>query len=187
MIQLKYSKGDKIGRLTIIEFLGTDNANKRLIKCACECGKEIITRYNNVGRKTNSCGCLKADLIKKNMGKPIEHLCIVHVLNSCKRHTKDSNLTFKDVSNLIFNNCFYCELSPDEVGTTYYRAVRDGRSVNRVGIDRVDSSIGYYQSNVVSCCITCNRLKKDHSIDYLITKLGVMLKNLIKIKGSRYS
>ncbi len=179
----KFNLNDKIGRLSIIEFLGTDHANKRLVNCICDCGKNLIIRLNNLGRKTNSCGCLKADLIKERMGKSIEHLAVVSVPNACKRYTKETNLTFEDVNNLIFHNCFYCELSPKIVGTTYHRAIDDGRSIKRVGIDRVDSSKGYFKDNVVSCCKSCNILKRDHSVDSLIIIMETFLKNLKWLKG----
>lgn len=178
----KFNVGDKIGRLTILEFLGTDHANKRLVNCLCHCGKTIITRANNVGRKTNSCGCLKSDLIKEKMGKPIDHLATTNVLNSCKRHIKDTNLSFDDVKRLIFNNCFYCENSPELVGSISHRAIDDGRFIKRVGIDRIDSSKGYFKNNVVSCCQTCNILKRDHAIDSLINRLENFLKNIKKLK-----
>jgi hypothetical protein len=31
--------------------------------------------------------------------------------------------------------------------------------ISTIGIDRVDNNLGYLPSNVVSCCITCNRMK----------------------------
>lgn len=178
----KFKEGDRFGRLIVRKFLGTDHANKRLVDCLCDCGKSIITRSNNVGRKTNSCGCLKADLIKERMGKPIKHLAVTSVLNSCKRHTQNTDLCFDDVNNLIFSNCFYCEESPEIVGSVYHRAIDDGRFVKRVGIDRVDSSRGYFKDNIVSCCQPCNILKRDHSIDSLINRLDKFLKNIKKLK-----
>jgi hypothetical protein len=34
-----------------------------------------------------------------------------------------------------------------------------GDPIVTIGIDRVDSSVGYFMSNIVSCCTTCNRMK----------------------------
>lgn len=178
MKKYRYNVGDIIGRLTVIEILEVDHANKRLVLCKCECGSTVTTRMNNLGRKTNSCGCLRADLIKARMGLPIKHLASTHVWGSCKRHTKNTDLTKDDVQELIFSKCFYCEMGPENVGTTYVRAISDGRFIKRVGIDRIDSSRGYYKDNVVACCKTCNILKRDYSVEYLISKLTVMLKNL---------
>lgn len=40
-----------------------------------------------------------------------------------------------------------------------------GNTINGLGIDRVDSSIGYKLSNCVPCCTMCNWMKKDYSKD----------------------
>lgn len=39
----------------------------------------------------------------------------------------------------------------------------NGSKLFRNGIDRVDNSLGYILSNVVSCCKICNYMKKDLS------------------------
>ena len=174
----RFEIDDKIGRLTILEFLGTDHAQKRLVKCICDCGNIVTTRLGNLKNKTNSCGCLRADLIRERMGKSIEHLAVTHVFNSCKRHTKDTNLSFEDVKNMIYANCYYCEQSPNIVGTSWHRPIPDGREIKRIGIDRINSQSGYYKGNVVPCCKTCNMLKRDYKVDFLISKLEIFLKNL---------
>lgn len=37
---------------------------------------------------------------------------------------------------------------------------------SRGGIDRIDSSKGYIEDNITSCCEVCNRMKMDHNIDF---------------------
>jgi hypothetical protein len=51
-------------------------------------------------------------------------------------------ITMDEFMSLWGQNCFYC-----------------GDQVKGVGLDRVDSSIGYEKGNVVSCCNRCNRMK----------------------------
>jgi hypothetical protein len=177
-MERKFKIGQKIGRLTILEYLHTDHSSKRIVRCMCDCGKIHETRSNNIGRKTNSCGCYKAESIKKRMGKPIDLLASRSVLNSCKRYNSDTDLDQEIVHSLIFNNCFYCEKSPSEVGSIFTRAIKDGRSIKRIGIDRIDSSRGYYKDNVVSCCTMCNYLKRNHSPKDLLARLEVFIKNL---------
>ena len=46
--------------------------------------------------------------------------------------------------------CYYCQMPPN---------VSESQTV---GMDRVDSSIGYVQSNIVPCCSLCNRMKRDY-------------------------
>jgi len=179
----KYVIGDKVGRLTILAYVGYDQAGKQLVESKCDCGNLKITRLNNIGRKTNSCGCYKADLIKERMGKPISHLAIVKQLSYCKKHTKDSDLTYEDIDSLIFSKCYYCEQTPDIVGMEYKRPIRDGRSIKRIGIDRIDNNKGYYKNNVVGCCKDCNYIKRNHDVQSLIGRLEKFVINLKKIEA----
>jgi hypothetical protein len=53
---------------------------------------------------------------------------------------------------LTQRNCAYCGQEPQQIfktGTTYVYN----------GIDRLNSSLGYFSENVVPCCGTCNVMK----------------------------
>lgn len=52
--------GQRFGRLTVIELLEeSDKFNRRLYRCRCDCGNEIITSsICLIGKHTSSCGCL---------------------------------------------------------------------------------------------------------------------------------
>ena len=52
-----------------------------------------------------------------------------------------------------------------------------GDQIATVGIDRVDSSLGYTVDNVVPCCRMCNIIKLDHDNDILNTHMLKMLKH----------
>lgn len=177
----KFVYGYKVGRLTFIKMAEPSDNGKSQNVFKCDCGVEKILKINNVSGRTNSCGCLKAELIKARMGKPIEHLASVNSRNACKRHTPDTDLSLHDVKTIIFSNCFYCEKSPNEVGTVYKRAISDGRSVRRIGIDRIDNNKGYYKNNVVPACVKCNYLKRTFSVKELYELLIVFTKNLKKL------
>lgn len=58
-------------------------------------------------------------------------------------------LTFEQYSALISQPCYYCH---DRFGEFVKRGV---------GLDRLNSNIGYILGNVVSSCGRCNRLKSD--------------------------
>lgn len=45
-----------------------------------------------------------------------------------------------------------------------------GASIKTIGIDRVDSDIGYNPENIVSCCGCCNLMKRSMSKDDFINK-----------------
>ena len=60
--------GEKYGKLTVLEYSGKTKNNKTKWTCLCECGVkvEVQTALLRNG-KTQSCGCLKSDmLVKRN-------------------------------------------------------------------------------------------------------------------------
>jgi hypothetical protein len=69
--------------------------------------------------------------------------------SKAKRRNLDWTLTLEEYSELISQPCFYCEnkLHPPAIRAT--------------GLDRLDSSKGYIQNNVVSCCYQCNVIKNN--------------------------
>lgn len=68
-------------------------------------------------------------------------------------------LTPEQFSELIKQDCTYCGNPPRE----YYRKARKGKGrgsrLIANGLDRIDSTLGYYPENVVPCCTVCNRMK----------------------------
>jgi hypothetical protein len=65
--------GQKIGRLTVIAFAGSNGREQRLWKCECECGNvvEVPTAALNNGN-TQSCGCLHLETMTAN-GYSLKH------------------------------------------------------------------------------------------------------------------
>ena len=53
------------------------------------------------------------------------------------------SLSFEDFDAITSRSCFYC-----------------GENEKRIGIDRIDNSIGYTKENSVSCCKICNYMKR---------------------------
>jgi hypothetical protein len=60
-------------------------------------------------------------------------------------------LTLKQYLTFADQVCYYC-----------------GEQLNVVGLDRIDSSIGYTLNNVVSCCRNCNYAKRLLSADEFV-------------------
>lgn len=66
--------GKKYGRLTAIEIdeERTSQAKKRQGAywiCQCDCGNTLTVRGNMLGKQTKSCGCLKKEQDKENLGR----------------------------------------------------------------------------------------------------------------------
>ena len=61
-LQYKDLTNQHFGRLTAMEYLGSDNKGGTLWKCMCECGNDnfITTSHHLISGNTKSCGCLKS-------------------------------------------------------------------------------------------------------------------------------
>lgn len=158
--------GQKFGKLTVLEFaeikyIHTKDA-RVYWKCQCDCGN---IRNISAGRLKNgsakSCGCLRKELlVARNSIKPGEsaaNFLFARYKQAAKEHNREFTLTKEKFLILTQQNCYYCGIEPQQVNRT---ASNNGYFVYN-GIDRIDSSIGYTISNVVSCCKNCNIAKNN--------------------------
>jgi hypothetical protein len=65
---------------------------------------------------------------------------------------------------LTQSDCHYCGVQPE-------RTLRKYTQFRWNGIDRIDSSKGYVDGNVVPCCKTCNELKSDKSREEFLAQI----------------
>lgn len=62
--------GMVFGRLLVLERDGSDNYGKKKFKCQCNCGKITTVIGKSLrNQSTRSCGCLKADLLRRENPK----------------------------------------------------------------------------------------------------------------------
>lgn len=63
--------GNVYGRLKVVEkdIPLSEKTNRDYWICECSCGNFKSVRKDMLGRKTNSCGCLKLDQNKENLGR----------------------------------------------------------------------------------------------------------------------
>ncbi len=155
--------GDRFSRLTVISFSHNDKRWRRHYLVKCECGNEktvqgTLLRSGN----TRSCGCLSKE-VKLNTRKPNNGGELTAVILGYKRHAARRglswNLSCEYVRSIITSPCYYCGSSESNTKTT--KNTKDPLKYN--GIDRVNNSDGYEESNVVPCCFVCNRAKGDMS------------------------
>lgn len=78
-----------------------------------------------------------------------------NMLMSIDRHTFEA---------LVLAKCFYCHSEPNPLN----------------GLDRIDNSIGYVNTNVVACCWECNRIR-GNSLSQAETK--VVIDALLVFRG----
>lgn len=59
--------GQKIGRLTIKKLTKIDPAGRNILayECECDCGNIVKVPTGKIGKSTNSCGCIKRELLEQ--------------------------------------------------------------------------------------------------------------------------
>lgn len=84
--------GNKFGRLTVIKRVNDVGSSRYL--CKCDCGNEIVVEGRQLGRRVNSCGCLRSETAKKNLDK-IREQAFEKYKESFVEDTNLTNLTQK--------------------------------------------------------------------------------------------
>jgi len=84
--------------------------------------------------------------IRKNQRGYLAPNIVSQIKNDAKKRDYNFALSDQEIYNFIVSDCKYCGVS-------------SGWPEKRNGIDRVDSSLGYFSSNCVTACFTCNAAK----------------------------
>ena len=173
----KYQVGEILGNCyELIEFLGGD---RWITKCT-KCGRIQEQSIPNI-KKHKSENCYYCDnpnrKSRAQTGVRYETL-EERYYNYYKKHVESANnrgekfkefeLSLKEFESLIKGNCYYCgaEPSKDNIWAKSAKRISKGDEDNRFnGIDRIDSSKGYYLENCVSCCTKCNRMKLNYEVN----------------------
>ena len=159
------SEQSEIGKIYgIFEILDFDHrANKKKyykVKCT-KCGDISIRALSDI-QHSKSVKCKNCDKIGNNRG--FNRLYSQYIAGAKKRNI-DFNLSPEEFYNIVTQNCHYCGQEPTERTTDIITAHNTNIHYSAItnGIDRIDSSKGYFVENCVPCCEKCNKMKLDHS------------------------
>ena len=167
---LKTRKGELTDWTFISESHSNQNTGRRYVNARCKCGKEKVICINNV-RCGNStcCGLSPCRGTERDKDVEVGYKAILYVY---KKHAKDRGFTFDldydYFKELTKGNCHYCGIEPIQVyqlKNPKTGKIRSGVPITYNGIDRVDSTKGYFNDNVVTCCKICNRAKSNLSLN----------------------
>lgn len=159
--------GRKIGELTVIGYSHSHiqpSGQKRAVwdvECSCGVRKKISTGTLLHGT-TVSCGHVGKERRRTSRLLPgneaEKNYLFLSYAGSARARKIDFGLTKEEFEKLIFENCHYCDSAPSNIKSSRVEG-KDGLRYN--GIDRVDNSGGYFADNVVTCCVTCNMMKRN--------------------------
>jgi hypothetical protein len=157
---MDFCKTKKYGRLTFIrdEYVKNEHTYSRW---KCECGREIVTRKNNVlfGTKI-SCGCsrhLSNSKLWRGVGE-ISKTFWSRIRGNARSRNRTLSITMKDAWKLFLKQNRKCALSDEplifaKAGTNFLGGT--------ASLDRIDSSKGYTIDNVQWVHRDINRMKSD--------------------------
>ena len=157
--------GLKFGYLLVLEETKFPKKSRTFIwKCLCDCGNITYVAGNHLKTgEIKSCGCYRrkhASIIGKRYGGrsklPYGEASFYSLYLRYMRNAKKRGLSF-DLPDKLFRilvkgDCFYCGKSPQQVE----RSLHANGDYIYNGIDRIDNTQGYSESNCVSCCKGCN-------------------------------
>ena len=167
---LKTAKGVLTDWTFISEAHSNAISGRRYVNAKCKCGREKVICLNNVRSGTSSsCGLSPCRGTEREKDTEVGYKAILYVY---RKHAKDRGFTFDldydYFKELTKGNCFYCGVEPLQIyqlKNPKTGKIRSGVPITYNGIDRVDSTKGYFNENVVSCCKVCNRAKSNLLLD----------------------
>ena len=164
-------------------------------KAEClKCNKNYKVHGPNVrfGKSKNcsNCGCKNSSSIRTGVPRrkttakeTAEKYLYTQLKTSATKREIVWNISHDEMLKLIYDNCVYCGTEPKSKceplkNHGLAQKTLEGATITRNGIDRVDSSKGYTQENVVTCCETCNRMKLDHDTNDFKQHIAKIAKHL---------
>ena len=155
--------GQQFGKLTVISY-----AEKSKWFCICDCNPRIILEKsiltgNLKSGNTTSCGCLQT---LKEGEASFNNFFLNYKRNAIKRNC-NFKLTKEEFKRIVIQNCNYCKSDCQKI--QYIKHLNGAFFGN--GIDQQIAQGGYTKENCVPCCVICNHLKLDLSLENWQQKL----------------
>ena len=171
--------GEKFSKLLVVGECGKTKDRRKVWECLCSCGNKCLAKSKDLqlNRKID-CGCGRFERMSVAKRKQFGESEINRIINSYKRNAKNKSLVFKltkkEIKEMLLANCYYCNKKPFSILQT-----RCYGEFKYNGIDRKDNMKGYEKQNTVSCCKTCNYMKKTMSEDEFLRWIKEIYENRI--------
>jgi hypothetical protein len=180
--------GEKNGFLEIIEVIHQGVTGKHVnVKVFCHNCKNESVKDSLVFKKSKSCGCDRKNVNEGKLRGPKTMPWQLgsgmasrnNIVSAYKIGAKKRGLPWElsnDECFVLFKQpCFYCGVCEYSLKKGIGKTSGD---YTYNGIDRLDSSKGYSQENVVSCCWKCNNMKGSLSMLEFIKQVTSINKHI---------
>ncbi len=177
LIRYIIRSGEKYGEYTVLDAAVIKHGRDRSVHCRCSCGRERNVRISRL-MAIDSMRCCNHCVQRFNRfgyGEAALLTLVTEYKRGAEKRGYDWQLNL-DECELLFNQiCYYCGKPPTQIrnsGSNYGSYIYNG-------IDRMDNTKGYIQSNVVSCCKTCNTAKSNLTLQVFVD----MAYNIVALFG----
>lgn len=152
-------------------------------ECACDCSPDEsrIVQGRVLRQGAQSCGCLAREITIKKQRKKAGESGLNALFSQYKKAARDRgkawNLSRKKFAELTKGNCHYCGSPPLSIHNPSRRSAEAKAHSAYIfnGVDRVNNDHGYSETNSVSCCTRCNRIKMAMSVEELFIHMKKMI------------
>ncbi len=124
--------------------------------CSRICGRKYWRKIS--GKEKNKISQKKQD--DKHKLVPSRRFYEIKYQANIRKHS--FLLSFEQFMTFWNGTCHYC-----------------GEKINGIGIDRIDSSIGYEIKNCIPCCSTCNKMKNTQTQNEFIDRCKTIVNRFI--------
>ena len=167
-------EGTIVNNFKIITYFKENNHPRVIVECLTCKGISNREFHRLAHNGCKFCKQLAHDLTNKEsmskFQKSLEHAEIGTIRYRAKTKGLEIELSDEEIVNLMNSPCNYCGISGSN--NTRRKSVKHSEYVwKHNGIDRLDSSGGYTKKNSVSCCKTCNYMKRHHPIDEFLSHI----------------
>lgn len=135
--------------------------------CQCDCGHKVEVNRGNLANgsstKCRKCGPSIAVINKLPTGVAAFNDLYGRYRRSASQRKIEWSISKEYSQELLMGRCDYCGSQPESVWPKWHLSELNG-SITYSGIDRLDSKKGYVKGNCVSCCKTCNYMKRSLSV-----------------------
>ena len=133
-------------------------SDRRRYEIQCICGRTVFIKKSQV-KNNHECRECRSQRFDDDAFSRCLRAHEYHYQSGAESRNYEYNLSTEIFSKLVEQNCVYCDGPPSVAPLKKYPDILFS------GIDRKDNSKGYIDTNVVSCCIICNRAKMDKSYE----------------------
>lgn len=182
--KIKILEGMIFGKLVTVRPSQNKGPGGRILwVCLCDCGVEVDVRPSQlIAENPNSwkrhCGCVMTQRDRLvNVEKYTNfHKTMVRYIVGAEKRGIEWGLSVEESMGLFTSECHYCGCPPATLG---YR-IKTQQPILYNGIDRLDSRMGYFSDNCVSCCSRCNHAKGSMHIDEFLKFIKEVYEHRIK-------